>query len=138
MVLDTRAKQVADEHHGIVVIGAGFDSAFFLHQFVGRRKTRVPFGLWRHSTRDWQLERGANSNIGDEDAGRSWNYMIGLVGGTNCWFWQTPRLLAYEFRLKGLYGIGLDRPTSYDDLEPFCCGPGGHAGEQLCQGEKIL
>ncbi|TIM08952.1 MAG: hypothetical protein E5Y32_07995 [Mesorhizobium sp.] len=128
MVLDTRAKQVADEHHGIVVIGAGFDSAFFLHQFVGRRKARVPFGLWRHSTRDWQLERGANSNIRDEDAGRSWNYTIGLVGGTNSWFGQTPRLLAYDF----------DRPTSYDDLEPFCCGPGGHAGEQLCQGEKIL
>jgi hypothetical protein len=75
-----------------------------------------------------------NSNI----AGRSWNYTIGLVGGTNSWFGQTPRLLAYEFRLKGLYGIGLDRPTSYDDLEPFCCAPGGHAGEKLCQEEKIL
>lgn len=92
MVLDTRAKQVADEHHGIVVIGAGFDSAFFLHQFVGRRKVRVPFGLWRHSTRDRQLERRANSNIRDEDAGRSLNCTIG---------------------------------------------PGGHAREQLCQGEKI-
>ncbi|RWB07738.1 MAG: hypothetical protein EOS07_03630 [Mesorhizobium sp.] len=41
MVLDTRIKQVADEHHGIFVIGVGFDSGFFLHQFVGRRKARV-------------------------------------------------------------------------------------------------
>ncbi|TIL47704.1 hypothetical protein [Mesorhizobium sp.] len=129
MVLDTRAKQVADEHHGVVAIGVGFDSAFFLHQFVGRRKGRVLALEWgRHNTDDRQLERRANSNIRDKDAGRSWNYTIGLVGGTNSWFGQTPRFLAYDF----------DRPTSYDDLEPFCCGPGGHAGEQLCQGEKIL
>ncbi|TIL68249.1 hypothetical protein [Mesorhizobium sp.] len=94
MVLDTRVKQVADEHHGIVVIGIGFDSGFFLHQFVGRRKARVLVPEWgRHNTDDRQLERRANSNIGDEDASRSWNHTIGL---------------------------------------------GGHAGEQLCQGEKIL
>ncbi|RWO85011.1 MAG: hypothetical protein EOS18_01040 [Mesorhizobium sp.] len=129
MVLDTRAKQVADEHHGVVAIGVGFNSAFFLHQFVGRRKGRVLALEWgRHNTDDRQLERRANSNIRDKDAGRSWNYTIGLVGGTNSWFGQTPRFLAYDF----------DRPTSYDDLEPFCCGPGGHAREQLCQGEKIL
>ncbi|TIN10717.1 hypothetical protein [Mesorhizobium sp.] len=129
MVLDTRAKQVADEHHGVVAIGVGFDSAFFLHQFVGRRKGRVLALEWgRHNTDDRQLESRANSNIREKDAGRSWNYTIGLVGGTNSWFGQTPRFLAYDF----------DRPTSYDDLEPFCCGPGGHAREQLCQWEKIL
>lgn len=83
--------------------------------------------MGRHNTDDRQLERRANSNI-REDAGRSWNYTIGMVGGTNSWFGQTPRFLAYDF----------DRPTSHDDLEPFCCGPGGHAREQLCQGEKIL
>ncbi|TIM43540.1 hypothetical protein [Mesorhizobium sp.] len=75
-----------------------------------------------------------NSNI----AGRSWNYTIGLVGGTNSWFGQTPRLLAYDIRLKGLYGIGLDWPISHDDLEPFCCAPGGDPREKLCQEEKIL
>lgn len=92
MLLDTRAKQVANEHHDIVVIGAGFDSAFFLHQFVGRTKARVLVLEW------------------------------------------TPRFLPNDFRPNGLYGIGLDWPISYDDLEPFCCGPGGHAREK----EKIL
>ncbi|TIR37610.1 MAG: GMC family oxidoreductase, partial [Mesorhizobium sp.] len=98
MVLDTRAKQVADKHHGIVhhgivVIGAGFDSAFFLHPFVRRRKARVPVLEWgRHDTDDRQLERGPDSNIRDEDtySGRPWNYTIGLTGGTNCRFGQTP------------------------------------------------
>ncbi|RWO20481.1 hypothetical protein [Mesorhizobium sp.] len=51
MVLDTRAKQVADEHHGVVAIGVGFDSAFFLHQFVGRRKGRVLALEWDATTR---------------------------------------------------------------------------------------
>jgi hypothetical protein len=55
MVLDTRAKQVAGkhhgiEHHGIVVIGAGFDSAFFLQKFV-RKKARVPVLEWGATTR---------------------------------------------------------------------------------------
>ncbi|SJM31829.1 hypothetical protein [Mesorhizobium delmotii] len=124
MVLDIRGKQVADEHYDIVVIGAGFDSAFFLQQLVGRRKARVPVIEWgRHHTHDWQLERGANSNIRDEDtySGRPWNYTIGLVGGTNCGFGQAPPFHTNDFRLKGLCGIGLDWPISYDDLEPFCC-----------------
>ncbi|RWH84593.1 MAG: hypothetical protein EOQ86_02370 [Mesorhizobium sp.] len=124
MVLDIRAKQVADEHHAIVVIGAGFDSAFFLHQFVRRRKARVPVLEWgRHNTDDRQLERGPNSNIQDEDtySGRPWIYTIGLKGGTNCGFGQMPPFHIHDFRLKGLCGIGLDWPISCDDLEPFCC-----------------
>ncbi|CAH2395535.1 hypothetical protein [Mesorhizobium escarrei] len=69
MVLDTPAKQVADEHHGVVVIGAGYDSAFFLQQFVGRTRVRVPDLEWRHhNTHDRQLERRANSNIRGEDS----------------------------------------------------------------------
>ncbi|RWE71949.1 MAG: GMC family oxidoreductase, partial [Mesorhizobium sp.] len=39
----------------------------------------------------------------------------------NCWFAQTPRFHPKDFRLKSLYGIGLDWPLSYDDLEPFYC-----------------
>ncbi|RWB97813.1 hypothetical protein [Mesorhizobium sp.] len=94
MVLDTRVKQVADEHHGIVVIGVGFDSGFFLHQFVGRRKARVLVPEWgRHNTDDRQLERRANSNIRDEDAGRSWTHTIGLVGHAREQLCQGEKLL---------------------------------------------
>lgn len=42
MVLDTPANQVADEHHGAVVIGAGFGSAFSSSSSPDGRKLAFP------------------------------------------------------------------------------------------------
>lgn len=41
------------------------------------------------------------------------------VGGTT-WHWlgNVPRLIPSDFRLKSTYGVGVDWPISYDDLEP--------------------
>ena len=125
MALDTRPSQVANDHYDLVVIGSGFGSAFFLHEFSRRRAARILVLEWgHHNTHDWQLEHGANSSIRDEDTYRSnsnkpWNYTIGLGGGTNCWYAQTPRFHPNDFRLRSLYGVGLDWPISYDELEPF-------------------
>ncbi|MCG5478503.1 GMC oxidoreductase [Sinorhizobium alkalisoli] len=127
MVLDIRPDKIAGEHFDIVVIGSGFGSAFFLHGFLQRRKARILLLEWgRHNSHAWQLEHGANTDLKDEqtyssNATKPWNYTIGLGGGTNCWFAQTPRLHPNDFRLKSLYGIGHDWPISYDELEPFYC-----------------
>lgn len=127
MVLDVRPEQVAGEHFDVVVIGSGFGSAFFLHAFAGRRKARILVLEWgRHNTHEWQLEHGANTDVKDEETYKSnspkpWNYTIGLGGGTNCWFAQTPRMHPNDFKLKSLYGAGEDWPISYDELEPFYC-----------------
>ncbi|AKH99039.1 choline dehydrogenase-like flavoprotein [Hoeflea sp. IMCC20628] len=45
---------------------------------------------------------------------------IKVVGGTT-WHWlgTTLRNLPSDFKLKSLYGHGVDWPISYDDLEPF-------------------
>ena len=42
------------------------------------------------------------------------------VGGTT-WHWHglTPRLMPADFRMRSTYGVGLDWPISYDDLEPW-------------------
>jgi len=44
------------------------------------------------------------------------------VGGST-WHWlgHTPRLLPNDFNLKSLYGVGVDWPLSYNDLEPWYC-----------------
>jgi glucose dehydrogenase len=44
------------------------------------------------------------------------------VGGST-WHWlgHTPRLLPNDFRLRSFYGVGIDWPISYDDLEPWYC-----------------
>ncbi|KRB30194.1 GMC family oxidoreductase [Mesorhizobium sp. Root172] len=45
---------------------------------------------------------------------------IRQVGGTT-WHWaaQAWRNLPNDFKIKSLYGVGVDWPMSYDDLEPF-------------------
>jgi len=48
-------------------------------------------------------------------------YMRRLGGST--WHWQghTPRMLPADFTLFSLYGVGVDWPISYDQLEPWYC-----------------
>jgi glucose dehydrogenase len=48
-------------------------------------------------------------------------YMRRLGGST--WHWQghTPRLLPSDFELCSRYGVGVDWPLGYDDLEPWYC-----------------
>ena len=48
-----------------------------------------------------------------------WNFTIGLGGGTNCWFGQTPRFHPHDFKTRSLYGVGQDWPLTYDELEPY-------------------
>ncbi|WP_246682467.1 NAD(P)-binding protein [Mesorhizobium sp. B3-2-1] len=45
---------------------------------------------------------------------------IRQVGGTT-WHWAAHawRNVRNDFRIKSLYGVGVDWPMSYDDLEPF-------------------
>ncbi len=42
------------------------------------------------------------------------------VGGTT-WHWQglTPRFMPSDFRMLSQYGVGIDWPISYEDLEPW-------------------
>jgi choline dehydrogenase-like flavoprotein len=45
-----------------------------------------------------------------------------LVGGTT-WHWlgTTLRFVPDDFRLRSKFGVGVDWPISYDDLEPWYC-----------------
>lgn len=45
-----------------------------------------------------------------------------LVGGTT-WHWlgTTLRFVPDDFRLRSRFGVGVDWPISYDDLEPWYC-----------------
>ncbi len=43
-----------------------------------------------------------------------------VLGGTTLhWEGKTPRMLPNDFKIKTLYGHGLDWPISYDDLMPY-------------------
>lgn len=124
---DTRLDET---HFDAVVIGSGFGSLFFLEEALKRGIGRVLVlergPRWDHGT---QLLNGANSPIpasetfianplpGAED--KYWNFNVGLGGGTNCWFAQTPRPLPSDFEMARRFGHAMDWPFGYDALEPF-------------------
>jgi choline dehydrogenase-like flavoprotein len=51
-----------------------------------------------------------------------YEYMVGVVGGaTNAWWGSAERLLPSDFKMKSIYGVGLDWPIEYEELEPYLC-----------------
>lgn len=109
----------------LVVIGSGFGSAFYLHRILERDASKRILVLeWgKHHPHDWQIDQDRNTDIDptstySTNSDKPWNFTIGLGGGTNCWYAQTPRFHPADFKLRSLYGVGADWPISYDELEP--------------------
>ncbi len=117
---------VAGENFDIVVIGSGFGSLFFVHPLLGTGKRILILEWGADMPHDAQIAAKRNTAIAASSTYYSanpkpWNFTIGLGGGTNCWFAQTPRFHPNDFRLNSLYGVGHDWPISYDDLEAHYC-----------------
>ncbi len=60
---------------------------------------------------------GSGEYLGDK---RFKSTYVRRAGGTT-WHWQgsTPRLLPSDFRMRSTYGVGVDWPISYQDLEKW-------------------
>src|SRR5882724_5905223 len=123
-----------DASYQTVVIGSGFGSFFFLHEFLKNRPSgRVLLIEWgAYKTHDWQVQNKANSIYDTETlytrgAGEKyWHYSVAFGGGTVCWWAQCPRNHPNDFQLKSKYGVGVDWPFSYQDLAPYY-----HEAEQV-------
>lgn len=107
----------------VALAGTGFAAMYFAQGLRGRG-LRVLFiekgGVVPH---DEQL---ANRNENpyeaipqDNRSGRrkDWTVLHQFGGCSNCWWGNTPRLHPTDFELKSRYGVGVDWPLSYDDLE---------------------
>ncbi|WP_420394398.1 GMC oxidoreductase [Acuticoccus sp.] len=118
-----------DDSYDVIVVGSGFGSLFFLDELLRQPGLRVLLlergERWDHLKR---IQEGSNSPIdaadtfvarprpGAED--KVWNFTIGLGGGTNCWYAQTPRPLPSDFAMRSRFGVAQDWPFDYDALEP--------------------
>ena len=118
----------ADEgRFDVVVVGSGFGSLFFVEGYLRKRPAARILILerGRDNSHAWQLEHLRNSDIPPEstfrkpDGHKIWNFTIGLGGGTNCWFAQSPRFHPSDFQMRTRYGVSQDWPLSYDDLELY-------------------
>lgn len=122
--------------YDLVVVGTGFSSTFFLKRFLERFPDRKVAVVERGSmlTHKWRLE---NRDLDDysgvvakpyykdlyinHNPSKPWVFTPAFGGGSNCWWGCTPRLLPNDFKIKTLYGVGMDWPIGYDDLEPYYC-----------------
>jgi choline dehydrogenase-like flavoprotein len=113
----------------VVVVGTGFASAFFLKGLLrdARDDLRVvvlergPF--YDHMTlierRDSAEFVAANHYQASGDPEKAWNFKIAFGGSSNCWWGNTPRMLPADFEMKSRFGVGMDWPFSYDELERY-------------------
>jgi choline dehydrogenase-like flavoprotein len=118
---------MGQEHFDVVVVGSGFGSLFFVEGYLSRRPAARILMLERgaFNSHAWQLEQNKNSPIvpastfRTDAAKKVWNFTIGVGGGTNCWYAQTPRFHPSDFRMRSRYGVAQDWPLDYDELEPY-------------------
>src|SRR5690606_34439443 len=50
---------------------------------------------------------------------KHWAFSIGFGGSSNCWFGCTPRFMPSDFEMQSRYGVAVDWPLRYEDLNPY-------------------
>jgi choline dehydrogenase-like flavoprotein len=118
------------KHYDVIVIGTGFASSFFLMRYLERAKPSnrvLVLERGNEDTKAWQLANRKYSSIPAEDVyenltpEKEWYFAPGFGGNSKCWLGGTTRMMPGDFRLKSQYGVGMDWPMSYDELEEHYC-----------------
>jgi len=117
--------------YDLIVVGTSFASAFFLLRYLERSPPGVRVLVLERGGPDdkaWQLQHRRTSSIAPKEVfenlnpGRKeWFTSPGFGGNSKCWAGGTTRMMPGDFQLKSRYGVGLDWPMSYDDLEQHYC-----------------
>lgn len=112
------------KYYDLVLVGSGFASLFFLHKYLanwsGAQKPRVL--ILERGTASGQgapLQGNHSGSISAASHSKKWLFTLGIGGGSNCWWACTPRFLPNDFRMQSAYGVGVDWPLSYSDLERY-------------------
>jgi choline dehydrogenase-like flavoprotein len=118
--------EVMADHYDVIIVGSGFASSFFLMRYLERSPATVRVLVLERGNEDtkaWQLANRQHSSIDPDDIvensnpGKEWYTSPGFGGNSKCWMGGTTRMMPGDFKLKSRYGVALDWPISYDDLE---------------------
>src|SRR5882762_4719825 len=113
-------------HYDVIIVGTGFASSFFLMRYLEHapQSTRIlVLERGNEDTKAWQLANRLHTSIDPDDLvenetpGKEWYTSPGFGGNSKCWMGGTTRMMPGDFKLRSRYGVGLDWPISYDDLE---------------------
>ncbi len=115
-------------HFDVVIVGTGFAGAFFLKRYLEHAAPSARILVLERGNTDsksWQLQHRATSSIGLEDVyhnnnpSKLWITSPGLGGNSKCWWAGAMRMMPNDFKLRTRYGVGIDWPIGYDDLEQY-------------------
>lgn len=120
--------EAAKRRWDVIIVGTSFAAMFFALGLQRSHKASVLF-IERGPvvTRDKQINDphgrvyeafSQNNSSGTE---KTWVAQKMFGGNSNCWTGCTPRFHPNDFRTRSLYGIGVDWPITYDELEPYYC-----------------
>jgi choline dehydrogenase-like flavoprotein len=116
-----------DSRYDVVVVGTGFAGAFFLMRYLQRAPASARVLVLERGRADpkpWQLENRLTSSIAPEavfvntNPEKEWLTSPGFGGNSKCWWGGATRMMPGDFQLRSRYGIGIDWPLAYEDLEP--------------------
>lgn len=113
-------------HYDVIVVGTSFASTFFLLRYLEHAPADVRVLVLERGNEDtkaWQLAHRLTSSIQPEEVFendnplKEWYTSPGFGGNSKCWMAGTTRMMPGDFQLQSRYGVGVDWPISYDDLE---------------------
>jgi glucose dehydrogenase len=117
----------------VAVVGTGFAGLLTARELVKRGREVMLIergGMRSHAEQldDGSAEHGAfevdsptaaHNHEEHEDTPYQWDYLYAVGGSSLHWGGVAPRFLPADFELRSRYGVGVDWPIGYRDLEPF-------------------
>ncbi len=120
-----------DPSYSLIVVGTSFASSFFLWRYLRKAGPGERILVLERGGRieHRELIKRPFMEIFDEgnryflnrNPEKSWVFRVLFGGCSNCWTGNTPRQLPEDFELRSRYGVGVDWPLTYDELEPYYC-----------------
>jgi choline dehydrogenase-like flavoprotein len=113
-------------HYDVIIVGSGFAASFFLMRYLEHAPAEARVLVLERGNDDskpWQLANRLHTSMDPDDIvdnetpGKEWYTSPGFGGNSKCWMGGTTRMMPGDFRLKSRYGVGVDWPVSYDELE---------------------
>jgi choline dehydrogenase-like flavoprotein len=116
--------------YDVIIVGTGFAASFFLMRYLERAPAQARILVLERGgsdTKAWQLQNRRTSSIAPAEVfhnatpAKEWYTSPGFGGNSKCWLGGTMRMMPGDFQLKSRYGVGLDWPMTYDEIEEHYC-----------------
>jgi choline dehydrogenase-like flavoprotein len=116
--------------YDLIIVGTGFAGAFFLMRYLERAPVGARVLVLERGdsdTKAWQLQNKRTSSTPSDQVfhnltpEKAWFTSPGFGGNSKCWAGGATRMMPGDFQLKSRYGVGVDWPMSYDELEEHYC-----------------